>query len=203
MSSYSLIERMRIPLSKIFGLILLVFILFSSSRWEDVPLTGDLIFLIGCVFVGIGSLGRLWCSLYISGYKNDTLVTYGPYSISRNPLYFFSLIGGIGVGLATETVMIPLIIVIMFLIYYPNIIKNEERRLLNIHGEEFKRYCNKTPSFIPKFSLFEETEEYTVNPKIFRKNIIRAVWFIWFLGIMEIIEAFHETGVLPIYFRIY
>jgi hypothetical protein len=130
-------------------------------------------------------------------------VTYGPYSISRNPLYFFSLIGGIGVGLATKTLMIPFIIVIMFLIYYPNIIKSEEERLLNIHGEEFKRYRDKTPSFIPKPSLFHEPEEYTVNPKIFRKNIIRAIWFIWLLGIIRIIAAFHETGSLPIYFKIY
>jgi protein-S-isoprenylcysteine O-methyltransferase Ste14 len=203
MSSYPLIETSRIPLSKIFGLILLIIILFSSSRWEDVPLAGDLIFLIGCVLVGIGSLGRLWCSLYISGYKNDTLVTCGPYSISRNPLYFFSIIGGVGVGLATETLMIPLIIVVLFLIYYPSVIKSEEKRLLSIHGEEFKRYCDKTPSFIPKLSLFEEPEEYIVNPRIFRKNIIRAIWFIWFFGIMGIIEAFHETGILPIYFRIY
>ncbi len=203
MSSYSLIETSRIQISKIFGLILLVIILFSSSRWKDVPLASDLIFLISCIFVGIGALGRLWCSLYISGYKNDTLVTYGPYSISRNPLYFFSLIGGTGVGLATETLMIPLIIFIIFLIYYPSVIKSEEKRLLNLHGEEFKRYCDKTPSFIPKLSLFKEPEEYTVNPKIFRKNIIRAIWFIWFLGIMDIIKAFHETGILPIYFKIY
>ena len=203
MSSYSMIERMRIQISKIFGLILLVIILVTSSRWEDVPLASDLIFLIGCIFVGIGSLGRIWCSLYVSGYKNHTLVTYGPYSISRNPLYFFSMIGGVGVGLATETLLIPFIIVVLFLIYYSSVIKSEERRLLNLHGEEFKRYCDKTPSFIPKLSLFEEPEEYIVNPKIFRKNIIRAIWFIWLLGIMQIIEAFHETGFLPIYFWTY
>jgi hypothetical protein len=113
------------------------------------------------------------------------------------------MIGGIGVGLATETLLIPLIIFFIFLIYYPIVIKSEERRLLNLHGEEFKRYCDKTPCFIPKPSLFKEPEEYTVNPKIFRKNIIRAIWFIWFLGIMEIIEAFHEMAVLPICFRTY
>jgi protein-S-isoprenylcysteine O-methyltransferase Ste14 len=36
---------------------------------------------------------RLWCSLYISGYKNSQLITSGPYSLCRNPLYFFSFVG--------------------------------------------------------------------------------------------------------------
>ena len=203
MSSYSLMERMRVPLSKTFGLILLVIILFSASRWDNIPLAGDLFFLIGCVFAGIGSLGRLWCALYISGYKNNTLVTHGPYSILRNPLYFFSVIGGIGVGLATKILLLPFFIFIIFLIYYPGIIKNEEGRLSDIHGEEFRRYRDKTPSFIPKLSLFIEPREYIIRPKIFRKNIIRAIWFIWSLGIIKTIEAFHETGLLPIYFKIY
>jgi len=86
MYSYSFLERARIHISRIMAMILLVVILFTSSRWEGISSTSSVLFLIGCILVGIASLGRLWCSLYIAGYKNDTLVTLGPYSVSRNPL---------------------------------------------------------------------------------------------------------------------
>ena len=203
MSSHSIVERTRILITRVFAVILLIVIILSSSAWESISFVSNLFFLIGCILVGIASLGRLWCSLYIGGYKNTTLVTTGPYSISRNPLYFFSMIGGAGVGLAAETLLIPVIIVLLFLVYYPGVIRSEERRLLSLHGERFEAYRRNTPAFFPKLSLLQESETYTVNPRIFKRNIFRALWFIWLIGIIEIIEAFHETGLLPMYFRIY
>lgn len=203
MTSHSLAERLRIHISRIISIIFLLVILFTSSKWEGISLLGDVFFLIGCILVGIGSLGRLWCSLYIAGYKNNTLVTLGPYSISRNPLYLFSMIGVAGVGFATETLLIPFALVVSFLVYYPMVIKGEENRLLEIHGEQFKAYRSETPRFLPKLSLFREPDTYNVNPRVFRKNIFGALWFVWLMGIMELFEAFHDAGVLPILGRIY
>lgn len=52
----------------------------------------------GVFLILIGILGRTWCSMYISGRKLVSLVTLGPYSISRNPLYVFSSIAAFGVA---------------------------------------------------------------------------------------------------------
>ena len=203
MISYSLTEKWRIYISKIIALFFFIFILFTTSKWEEISFISSIIFLAGCILVGIASLGRLWCSVYIAGYKNETLVTVGPYSISRHPLYFFNLIGGVGVALTTETLLIPFSIFILFLIYYPMVIRDEERRLLNLHHDEYMSYRKKTPYIIPNLSLFHEPETYTVSTKILKKSIFRALWFIWIVGILELIEALHDIGIIPIYLKIY
>jgi protein-S-isoprenylcysteine O-methyltransferase Ste14 len=88
-----------------------------------------LLFLSGIVLVGVATVGRLWCSLYISGYKCAELISTGPYSMSRHPLCFFSFIGFVGVGLATETVTLALVMVCFFLLCYPVVIAQEESEL--------------------------------------------------------------------------
>ena len=201
--NHSMTEVLRIPLSRMFALMLLATLLLTSSAWEGVSIITSVYFLLGCGLAGVASLGRLWCSLYIAGYKNTSLVTKGPYSVTRNPLYFFSFLGGAGVGLATETLSIPLAVILLMMLYYPAVIKGEEKRLMDIHGEEFESYRRRTPVFFPKWSLLEEPQTYQVNPRIFKKNIFGALWFIWLLGILELIEAMHEIGILPVFWEVF
>ena len=48
--------------------------------------------IFGFILVVFGCFGRIWASLYIEGNKTKNLITAGPFSMVRNPLYFFSLI---------------------------------------------------------------------------------------------------------------
>jgi protein-S-isoprenylcysteine O-methyltransferase Ste14 len=204
MYSYSLNEKLRGRIFRIMAIFFLIIIPFSAGKWDaQSSIRDDVFFLIGCMLVAFGTLGRIWCSLYISGYKNNTLITQGTYSMLRNPLYFFSLIAIIGVGLVTKTLLIPLAFLLLFAAYYPGLIKSEEKRLLMIHGEEFKKYAKTTPSFFPKPSLLKEPETYTVNTRIFKREIYRAFWFISFIGIIGLLKALHEAGILPVYLHIY
>jgi len=196
-------RKWRITFSRLFAAALAVVILSSTSKWESIDLVSTVFFLSGAVLVGIATVGRLWCSLYISGYKSKSLVVAGPYSVCRNPLYFFSLLGGIGVGLATETLTIPLLILIGFVIYYPNVINREQKRLAELHGQTYQEYCKKTPCFLPSLSLLYEPDEYSVRPKLFRKNLFDALCFIWIVGILELIEGLHEAQILPVLFGLY
>jgi len=197
------IEKKRKILTWLLGIILFLLLLFSENYWEQKTVVSDILFLFGIMLVGVGSTGRLWCLLYISGYKTNTLIQCGPYSACRNPLYFFSSLGGVGVGLASETLILPGIILIGFALYYPLVIRAEERKLQNMYGKDFDDYMNVTPRFFPSFRSFKEPEKYTVRPRAFRKGLFDVLWFVWLVGILELIEAFHEYEVLPVLLRLY
>lgn len=194
----SIIEKLRIPLSRVGGILLLILLFFYQSVWDERwPFISAMLFLVGVVLAAIGAMGRLWCSLYISGYKIHKLVSEGPYSISRNPLYFFTLIGVLGVGFTTLTVSIPAVVALGFAVYYPGVMKAEEVKLRRKYGEIYDSYAQTTPNFFPKLSLLHEPQEYLTHPIIFRKHIYSALWFIWVIGLLEIIKAVHRLVIIP------
>jgi len=199
-----MIAKWRTFVSKVFGLCLFVVFLVGANGWEArSPLLSAFLFSIGVVLSGISAIGRVWCTLYIAGYKRQNLVTTGPYSVTRNPLYYFSMLGGLGVALSTETLSLPLVTVLAFALYYPPVIRREEERLRHFHGDAFEAYAARVPRFFPRWSLFAEPEEYVVKPVMFRRHMMSALWFIWLLGLVEFIEYMHEAGVLPTWFHIY
>ncbi|MGU9537294.1 methyltransferase family protein, partial [Proteus mirabilis] len=63
---------------------------------------------LGMVAIMVCVLGRAWCALYIGGRKKQEIVTSGPYSLCRNPLYVFSVIGAFGVGAQTGSLSVGL-----------------------------------------------------------------------------------------------
>jgi len=202
-SKINIIRKKRILLTWGFVAVLAVLILFSNNRWEHIGVWSTIFFLMGAVLVGCATIGRLWCSLYISGHKDKSLIKTGPYSVCRNPLYFFSFLGAAGVGLATEMLTIPAIIIAAFVPYYAFVIKEEQKKLAKTYGEEFDDYCKTTPAFFPSFKLLNEPEEYNVKAKAFRKSLFDALWFIWLVGILELIESFHELGLIPVFIKLY
>ena len=181
----------RLLVSRIFAAAFFLVVLGVESAHEG-TLLSTLLFLIGLALVGAATVGRLWCSLYISGHKNTALITTGPYSLSRNPLYFFSLLGFAGIGFASETVTLGVVLAVATLLSYPAVIRHEEAVLRERFGAEFEAYCARVPRFLPNLSGYVEPETYTVNPRLFRRTMLDVVWFIWFVGILELVEALHE-----------
>ena len=198
------VEKSRIVITRMAAAAAAVALLGTESLWEGADGIMTLVlFVAGMVLVGIASLGRMWCSLYIAGYKDETLITEGPYSVCRNPLYFFSLLGAVGVGLCTETLLFPLVFLVLFALYYPFVIKSEERRLKQLFGAQFDRYAGRVPAFFPRRCLFEEPESYRVNPAVYRVHIYSALWFVWIVGILEVVEGLREAGIIGTLWSVY
>jgi protein-S-isoprenylcysteine O-methyltransferase Ste14 len=200
-----LIDRVsssRTAATRKFAFLLAGLLLITDHFW---PKTGFLdIFLgtFGLVLVGVGSMGRVWALMYISGYKDTDLVTEGAYSVVRNPLYVFSFIGAAGIGCATGSLLLISLLILGFLLYYPLTTVDEEQRLSAKYGQEYTDYARRTPRFIPNFSLFHERETYSVNTKAYRYAFLDAVWFIWIYALIQLIEKLHASGILPTLFRI-
>jgi len=197
--------RYRIFISKIFGVSLILIFLLSENIWADKSYAGWLSLIlqsIGLILVTICVLGRLWAALYLCGNKTFTLVTQGPYSIVRNPLYFFSFLGVVGIGLATGSLVGLLLLIFMFLFNYLPTILDEEKTLERYHNENLAEYMAKVPRLIPNFSLLSEPEFYEIQPYFFRKTISDVMWFFWVYLILIIIGKLHAFGLLPAIFKI-
>ena len=153
MKTSKLIAGLRIRLHQIAFLGLVVLVLFTGSRWSkgSFEFIGSLLFSIGLCFVAVAIIGRMWCMLYIGGQKTKALATEGPYSLSRNPLYFLSLLGAVGIGMCTKTFTIPLLIFGCVFPVYRATIKTEEAKLAKLHGDIHVRYRCAVPQFFRSF----------------------------------------------------
>ncbi len=191
----------RIGVSRVLVAALALILLSVESAQEGTVLSA-LLFLFGLVLVGIATAGRLWCSLYISGYKNRELVTCGPYSLCRNPLYFFSFLGFVGIGFTTETFSVGLASILIFAMAYPAIIRHEEAFLMSKFGEAFAEYCSRTPRFFPSLRSYREPLSYMVDSRVFRRSVGDVLWFVWLVGLVELVESLHEHHVLGALFRL-
>ncbi|HEX3129060.1 MAG TPA: isoprenylcysteine carboxylmethyltransferase family protein [Thermoanaerobaculia bacterium] len=191
--------RQRLLLTRLFGLTILSLVVFGSSFWTGgATLFDDMLFLVGLLLAVVGVCGRLWCLSYICGQKKRVLITTGPYSLCRHPLYFFSFVGGIGLGLCTEMLSVAGIFALAFALYYPPAIRGEEA-FLSGNFPDYEEYRKRVPLFFPRLSNFVEGEG-TLCVRRFRRELMAAGGFLLFIGVFELLEALHEASVLPTYF---
>ncbi len=185
----------RIAVSRVFGFGFLAAVLLTGSRWQG-TLVADLLFLVGLMLAAVGMVGRIWCLVYSSGYKSSQLVTAGPYVVSRNPLYFFSFIGLIGIGLSTATLTLTALVVLFFWSVYPAVIDGEEEFLRTRFGAQYTAYCERTPRFFPNWKLFSEPDSYEVQPKTLRRSLGGVLWFIGLPALIHILMEMREMGLI-------
>jgi protein-S-isoprenylcysteine O-methyltransferase Ste14 len=120
---------------------------WGSGRIEK-PLSLLLVLLgLGLRALASGFAGRHTRTADIEG---PSLITGGPYAFVRNPIYFGSMVLGLGVvGLVGSWVfLIPYGMV--FALFYFCIIPAEEQFLLRTFGDQYQSYCDNVPRFFPR-----------------------------------------------------
>jgi protein-S-isoprenylcysteine O-methyltransferase Ste14 len=188
--------------SRIFGILIILLVIFTAPSFKQDGWIDILLETSGLFLLSVCSVGRLWALLYISGKKSQEVVADGPYSIVRHPLYFFSFIGAIGIGLASKNILVLGILVISYLSYYPLTILSEENVLTDKFGQAYLDYAKRTPRFLPKLSLYKSPSFVSVNADMFLKNITIGMWFIWVYIFFDIIEILQESSIIPVLLRV-
>ncbi|MBA4136572.1 MAG: isoprenylcysteine carboxylmethyltransferase family protein [Opitutus sp.] len=179
-------ERWRKPVSFFFGGVWLAAAVLTVPRgfedgWhEALESTGFLLLIVA-------ALGRLWAYAHIGGRKNQQLCCGGPYSLCRNPLYFFSFLGVTGVGLALQNLLLAGVVAGAFLFYYAWVIRNEEERLLALFGPAFATYCENVPRFWPKLNRPDEAGDLVISSRLFTRTLGEVFWFLAAIILVELI----------------
>ena len=149
---------------------------------------------IGFSLVVLGGFGRIWASLYLEGFKTRKLIKEGPYSMVRNPLYFFSLMLFLGMCFAIKSIAVSFALLIVFVLFHIPTILNEEKVLLSTHDESYKAYYESTPRLLPNIFKYKKTES-TDMIQVRIKSIIKRLWeVIGYLFLFTLIDCFYFIG---------
>lgn len=113
----------------------------------------------------------------------DTLNTTGMYSIVRHPLYFGNFLMWLGICLRTSNLCFTVLVCFFFWIYYERIMLAEEQFIRKKYGVTYFHWANKTPTFLPNFSLWKASTLDLSLKKILRqeKNGFLVIFLIFFV----------------------
>ena len=148
---------------------------------------GDFLEQAGVILIIACVLGRCWAMLYIGGNKNGRLVTTGPYSLCRNPLYVFSVMGAAGVGLMTQSLVYTAVLTSVTFAVLLQAVRKEEGQLSARFAENYAAYRNRTPRFAPvSLRAFHTQSVVTVNVPSLRRCFWDAAFFILAIPALEV-----------------
>ncbi|MER9433420.1 isoprenylcysteine carboxylmethyltransferase family protein [Mesorhizobium sp. M0011] len=193
-------RRRRVLLALLIGAFCALLI-FGGSPHDE--LTHERIEAHGIALILIGIGGRLWSILYIGGRKSAEVVATGPYSVMRNPLYFFSTVAAVGIGTQTGSAIVAVASAVLCAAAFHIVTLREERHLTTVLGAPYKEYVARVPRFFPNPRLYRDQAEVTFTPRIFNHTLRDGLMFLVSIPFFELIESGQESGVIPVLFWLY
>lgn len=129
----------------------------------------------GFLCVALACLGRLWASVFIAGHKDVELITTGPYARCRHPLYACSILGALGLGLTTRSLLLCAIVVVLIAALLIYAASCEEQFLADAFPDVFKAYAAATPNmWWPQRRPAATPDHLDVRPAVFWKAFLDA-----------------------------
>lgn len=112
---------------------------------------------IGAVLMLAGVILRLWAvlvlgrsfSTVVSVDSVEGLIQKGPYKLIRHPAYTGALLTIVSLGIAMNSWIASLLILLLFLIIYIYRIRIEEKALKDHFNDDYVEYCRNTWRLIP------------------------------------------------------
>jgi protein-S-isoprenylcysteine O-methyltransferase Ste14 len=144
----------------VFNPMLLKLTAHPSTRWLSafylphmvLPRDGFLTFvrIMGSVLFIIGAVIFIVCAgqIYTAKFTKKGAVVGGLYACIRHPQYLALGITGLGLSILWPRFLTIVLWFVMNIVYY-FLAKDEERRMLNSHGETYRAYMQNTGMFLP------------------------------------------------------
>jgi protein-S-isoprenylcysteine O-methyltransferase Ste14 len=170
----------------------------TDSIWyDDWPRTHRTIRSSGLMLIFACILGRTWATLYIGGLKARVLITKGPYSVVRNPLYLFTLLGAAGVGALSGSLTMAVVCTGFAAIVFLSVVRKEEQFLLATFPREFSDYVARVPRLLPRLSVWKDADQLIVQPRFVRRTFLEASLFLMAVPLVDLKALMQDLQWLP------
>jgi protein-S-isoprenylcysteine O-methyltransferase Ste14 len=161
-----------------------------TSGWMD-----DTMEMLGFALILLGLLLRISARGYKAEHSSNgnQLVTGGPYSLVRNPMYLGIIICGTGAVLAVGQWWALIFFLGGFLARYLYLFEKEEKALKKLFGPAYERYAESVPRILPNLrAVFtREIREYLpLKGKWIRPELVSIVPVIGVVIAVECWESF-------------
>lgn len=139
-------------------------------KFPRIYMEGDLVRsifdVVGFVVIIIGVLLRMSARGYkkFSSNQGCQLVTGGPYSCVRNPMYLGTFLIAIGFMCPLYPLWLIAVFTAVFYARFIIQIRKEEQWLKESFGQNYEDYCARVPRFIPTYKSLRETGIRQVFP---------------------------------------
>jgi protein-S-isoprenylcysteine O-methyltransferase Ste14 len=188
-------DRRRVPLliaAAVFG----PFFLLVAPRWSD-PVQ-HLIQIFGITMIVVFIVGRTWCYMFVASHKTYEVMTSGPYSIIRNPLYAFSVVGGAGTGALFGALAFSVALggAVAIILYRRSL--EEEKAMLALHGDLYRQYMNNVPRFLPRHLSWQSPQLPLAKPQTASRTFVDACLVLLILPCALYTRYLQETGIIPV-----
>jgi protein-S-isoprenylcysteine O-methyltransferase Ste14 len=182
-------QKRRILVIRLVFLAALPLLLLVQPRVAIGSFAHEAIEAVGLMLLLVGVLGRLWSILYVGSVKNRELMRSGPYSMTRNPLYFFSTIGMTGIGLMLGAVFFAVLLGGLTFAILHVTASREASFLRATFGEAYLAYERDVPFFWPDPRLYKSTDTVSFSSRALRNTLFDALGFLIAIPIVELIDA--------------
>jgi hypothetical protein len=125
-------------------------------------------------------------------------VTVGPYSIVRNPLYVFSILGAAGAGAQLGSITTAMLSGLLAWLVFHVVVRQEERLMAERYGDAFAAYMASVPRFLPDLRLWRDVPTLTVIPRRVVQTFADAMFLLLAVPLAELFEHLQQIGMLPV-----
>ena len=171
--------------------------LVDPNSWASVTIDA---FAWAVFFAGAGL--RFWATLYVGGRKNEQVVSGGPYSLCRHPLYVGTILLVLSGALFLKSLLFALGMALLTTAYVRLTVPAEEEYLTGRLGDPYRAYCQRVNRLWPSMRHFHTDAKITADVHSLYMESARASRWIWLPVVGQVLSRLRMAPWWPRLFHI-